>query len=54
MAKELFIVLFPAFGLALFACLACWYNLWRIDQFLKKDEERPAGSAWNSGPGTLI
>jgi hypothetical protein len=40
MTMDVFIPLLPIVLLALFAALACWYNLWRIDQFLKKSKER--------------
>jgi hypothetical protein len=36
---DVFIALLPILGLALFASLAAWYNLWRIDRFLKKSEK---------------
>jgi hypothetical protein len=36
---EVLIPLLPTVLLALFAGLACWYNLWRVDQFLKTSKQ---------------
>jgi len=38
MMLDVFVALLPIVGLMLFAGLAGWYNLWRIDQFLEKSE----------------